>query len=119
MLSLLSGKLFFSGLAAARLHGCDAPPLQRPLDASAHSVSPGHRETSHALTVQACMQAGRPITVVAADPLEMRRAILNPLSMGSRGRYLLVSGVQVPSPPGASKHGCPVTPLWVIAQEHV
>lgn len=43
----------------------------------------------------ASMQAGRPITVVAADPIQMQRAILNPLSMGSRGRYVLVLGVQV------------------------
>jgi len=44
-------------------------------------------------------QAGRPITLVRADPLEMRRAILNPLAMGSRGRYVIVTGVQVPKFP--------------------
>jgi hypothetical protein len=41
------------------------------------------------------MQAGRPITVVPVEGLQMQRAILNPLSMGSRGRYVLVLGIQV------------------------
>ena len=41
------------------------------------------------------VQAGRPIAVTPVEGLQMQRAILNPLSMGSRGRYVLVLGIQV------------------------
>ena len=42
------------------------------------------------------MQGARKIVVTAAQPVELQRAILNPLAMGSRGRcgpveYSLVS----------------------------
>jgi hypothetical protein len=52
------------------------------------------------------MQAGRPITVQPVSGLMMQRAILNPLSMGSRGRYVLVLGVQVRHLAESPSHAC-------------
>jgi hypothetical protein len=58
-------------------------------------------------TDTACsVQAGRPITVQPVSGLMMQRAILNPLSMGSRGRYVLVLGVQVRHRAESLAHAC-------------
>lgn len=56
--------------------------------------APGCISTGHSYA-RCGVQAGRPITVVPATPVDMQRAILNPLSMGSRARYVLMLGVQV------------------------
>ena len=41
------------------------------------------------------MQGARRIKVEAREPLAMKTAILQPLAMGSRGRYTLVDGIAV------------------------
>lgn len=34
------------------------------------------------------------MNITKGDPRDMKRAILNPLAMGSRGRYVLLDGIQ-------------------------
>lgn len=55
---------------------------------------PTREMQERALAWNGSIMAGRPITVVSVTPVDMQRAILNPLSMGSRARYVLMLGVQ-------------------------
>lgn len=41
------------------------------------------------------LQAGRPIKIVQVGIHEMQAAILSPIAMGSKGRFVMASGIQV------------------------
>ena len=68
-----------------------------------------HFKCDAQIVVCGSTQGTRRIKVEAREPLAMKTAILQPLAMGSRGRYALVDGIAVGIlPPGREGSYCPV-----------